>query len=438
MKLTMLFMGLVTFFANGFNANAKWELLTNVPSAYAAHVTKSGNLLLADYRFDDYSGGIYISEDGGETWTKTDVEDHCYANFLEVGEYIFATGEGCHLAVSNDEGKTWEVNNFADVYSDVLSEDELMYDPCYAIAWHNDKLFLSDFNGGGVIYSEDYGKTWTLTDRDSMSYGAVEKSNEMKRGKGGLTVENIYQLRSYNGDLQAFGVYFVFRLDEDTMIWETVKTDSNFMAVSTEFDGKMVCGRSEMNDTDQVGFLEYTIDGTEWADVKRPEGIIDNNVRALNSDDKFIYVGLQTGGMYCTSDFGESWSFVSEGLPGDLEARYFSDVVDIDYDDEYVYVTVYQLHFYDAKESGLYRMAKADLPEASVKSLSQNNLKAYYVNNALMVGAADKVQIVSLDGKTSNVKIENGTVDVSSLSPGVYVYKAVAGKEVVTGKFIKR
>lgn len=435
-KLMLLLV--LSVFINGFNANAKWELLNNVPATCASHVTESGNLLMADFRFDDNSGGIYISEDGGATWTKTDVADHCYANFLEVDGYIFATGEGCNLAISTDEGKTWKVNNFADVYSDVLSEDALIADPCYAIAWHNDKLYLSDFNGGGVIYSEDYGETWTLTDRDSMSYGTVDSVGEMKRAKGGVTVENIYQLRSFNGSLYAFGVYFVFRLDEDSMMWETVKTDSNFMAVSTEFDGKMVCGRSVMNDTDKVGFLEYTLDGYEWGDVNRPEGIIDNNVRAINSDDKYIFVGLQNGGMYCTADFGESWSFISEGLPGNLETRYFSDIVDIDVDDEYVYVTVYQLHLYDAKGSGLYRMAKADLPEASVKSLTQNNLNTYYANNALIVGAADKVQVVSLDGTTSNVKIENGMVDVSSLSPGVYVYKAITGNEVVTGKFIKR
>ena len=122
------------------NAFAKWEKVHDLTATYACHVTKSGNILLSDYQYMDYSGGIYISEDQGATWTKTNVQDFCYSQFIEAEGYVFAGGDGCVIARSADEGKTWEVMNFGYAYADFLSEDEIRYNPCYAMAYHKGRL----------------------------------------------------------------------------------------------------------------------------------------------------------------------------------------------------------------------------------------------------------------------------------------------------------
>ena len=418
------------------NSIAKWEKIHDLTSAYACYVTKNGNLLMSDYQYIDYSGGIYISEDGGQTWTKTDVDDYCYSLFYEAGDYIFATGEGCKLARSADEGKTWEVMDFSYVYADYLTEDELMYDPCYAIAYHKDKLYVGDLNGGGIAYSEDFGETWTLTDRQSLTYQLSSESvSPIAARKPSQAMESFYNMVSFNGDLYAFGVYFIFRLNEDTGLWEVIRNDSNFMGVVTEYKDNLICGRAIMNYTDQVPFLETTIDGNTWGEVKRPEGMIDNNVRTMTSDEQNLYVGLQQGGMYYTSDFGESWANISEGLPYDQNGTYYT-LLTLVSNDEYLYVVVYDTPWSGDAISGLYRMKKSDLPIVSVDGLTMAKTNVYASGECLVVeGDYKQVTISTMQGVAHQVKIVDGKADISALDKGIYIY-ALDRNHV--GKFVKK
>ena len=45
------------------------------------------------------------------------------------------------------------------------------------------------------------------------------------------TLKTYTKLVSYKGKLYAFGVYFVFCLDETNNTWKTISDKSNFMAV---------------------------------------------------------------------------------------------------------------------------------------------------------------------------------------------------------------
>ena len=418
------------------SASAKWEKVYDLTSTYACHVTKSGNILLSDYQYMDYSGGIYISEDNGQTWTKTDVEDHCYSSFYAAGDYIFAAGEGCCLARSADEGKTWEVLSFAYVYADYLTEDELFYNPCYAIAYHKGKLYVGDFNGGGVAYSEDFGETWALTDRESLMYDiSGGKAPALKDEKPTKVMENFYNMVSFNDDLYLFGVYFVYRLNEETGLWETIRSDSNFMGITTIFNDTLVCGRSVMNYGDHVPFLETTQNGDDWGEVKRPEGMLDNNVRTMSSDATNLYVGLQQGGMYYTPDFGDTWHFISEGLPHDVNGTYYT-LLSLVNTDDYLYVAVYDSPWAGNSLSGLYRMAKSDLPKVSVDALPMDEVEVYVEGGNLVVsGDYQHVAISTLQGVTYQVEIVDGKADISSLDKGIYIYALDRNR---VGKFVKK
>lgn len=421
------------------NASAKWEQVYELTSTYACHVSKSGNLIVSDYQYVDYSGGIYISEDNGETWTKTNAEDHCYSQFIEAGGYIFAGGEGCRVARSADEGKTWEVMNFSYVYADYLDEDALTYNPCYAMAYHKDKLYVGDFNGGGIAYSEDFGETWTLTDRESLMYdiSGSEKAPEigMQREKATTIVESFYSLESFNGSLYAFGVYFVFRLNEETGLWEVLRNDSNFMGTTMIFGDKLVCGRAVMNYTDQVPFLEWTEDGETWGAVKRPEGLLDNNVRAMACDDSNIFVGLQTGGMYYTPDFGESWGFISDGLPEDGRGGYYHLIM-ISVTEDYVYCVIYDTPWSGTSVSGLYRLAKSDIPSTSVNTINSDEIEIFADSHNLNVEAdCQYVDIYTIDGVVCRLEAHEGKADISMLDSGVYIYATNKGNK---GKFVKK
>lgn len=435
-KLTLRLLAVIIMAGANFNANAKWEKVYDLPASYACFVTKSGNLLMSDYQFIDYSGGIYISEDNGQTWTKTDVADHCYSNFYAAGDYVFATGEACTLARSADEGKTWEELSFAYMYADYLSEEEIMYDPCYCITYHKNKLYVADFSGGGVIYSEDFGETWTMTDRESLMYDLDGgKAPSYKDEKPTRVMENFYNLTSYNDELYIFGVYFVFRLNEETGLWEVIRNDSNFMGVTTVFNGTLICGRSVINYGDHVPFLLTTQDGNEWGEVKRPEGMLDNNVRTMTCDDKNLYVGLQQGGMYYTPDFGETWHFISEGLPSSGNDVYYT-LLSLTETEEYLYVVVYDNAWNGGAISGLYRMAKSELPISSVDELTVAKSNVYVEGDNLVVGNDyECVTISTMQGVTCQVKVVDGKADISALENGIYIY-ALDRNHV--GKFVKK
>lgn len=351
---------------------AGWEQIKALPATQCVFVAKNGNLIASDFLYTDYSGGIYYSEDKGVTWNKADVADYCYATMIQAGDYIIASGEGCHLARSKDNGVTWELLSYAHMFSDYISEDDIMYDIAYGITYYDNKLFVADFCGGGVIYSEDFGDTWTLTDRESLKYDA--NSGKSRGKEDGMMLDSYYNLSESNGRLLLFGIYFVYRLNDDGYTWELLRSDSNFMGVSATVDGKLVCGRAIMNYTDEVPFLEWTADGGDtWDEVARPTGVIDNNVRAMHSDAAGLYVGLQNGGIYYTNNFGDEWMDISSGLPytvnSDDDSKVYESPLVIASDDEYVYMAVYKDTFSQSDVSGVYRFAKSELPTASIENV---------------------------------------------------------------------
>ena len=128
-----------------------------------------------------------------------------------------------NIARSSDGGHTWTECTYANAVRDIFSEDNMPYTVCYACAYHKNKLYVADFCGGGILYSEDFAQTWKRTDLASLKYKAEDDD-----GAPVENTENIYQLVSYKGKLYAFGVYFVFCLDETNNTWKTISDKSNF------------------------------------------------------------------------------------------------------------------------------------------------------------------------------------------------------------------
>lgn len=341
--------------ATALNAQKGWEQVHELPFTNAMHLSSEGNLLLADLTYDETSG-IYLSTDGGENWTKTNAASYSYNLFVENDEYIFAAGMGCKVARSDDGGKTWEVLSYARNVADLIGEENIEWSNAYAMALHDGKLFVGDFCGGGVIYSEDNGETWVNTDIASLSYGEADP----KLGK--QPVENIYNLVSYNGELYAFGVYFVFRYDAATNAWETIASNSNFMAVSAIYQGSLCLGRSVINDSYDADFVVTLNKDGEWGALARPE-TYDNNIRAMHADGKHLFVGMQYNKLYHTSNGGATWQELSKNYPSGSVPMFIRT------DDKYVYLACY--HSW-SNESGLWRLEKSEL-EGEVESIGSIN-----------------------------------------------------------------
>lgn len=374
----------------GANAQKGWHKIKDLPATNAFHIAKNGNFILADYDFD-FLGGIYVSTDQGTTWTKTKVQDYNYNAFCETDEYIFAAAGCGRVARSNDGGLTWELLNYGRAVVDLLGEENLDYTYAYAITMHQGKLFVGDFNGGGVVYSEDNGETWKQTDYEALSFG------ESKDGK--RAIENIYNLVSFKDNLYAFGVYYVFRYLPETNSWETISDRSNFMAISAIYKDKLCMGRSVMNYNINEDFI-VTIDAEgQWGSLPRP-GTDDNNIRAMHAEGDDLYVAMAESGFYYTPNEGQSWAKLELGYPGGTPMQVRTDK-------DYVYLAVYDLPWSSSGAAGLWRMAKSELADAlaGVEGVKvDGGVKAIYDLSGRKVNGTSKPGLYIIDGKKVMVK----------------------------------
>lgn len=439
--------GLICLFSLiSFEIHAQWKLLKDLPATYAVFITKSGNMLMSDFLMNidpqtgvllrPGNGGIYLSKNKGDTWNKLDVPDYSYNKFYEFGKYVYAAGSAGRIARSADSGETWEMLNYTLPLQGEVDNTAIEMTSCYAMEYHNGKLFIGDYNGGGVLYSEDMGETWSLTNRSSLK---VETPS-------GVVVENIYNLVSFNGKLYAFGVYYIFEYVDEYNLWMIKRSDSNFMCQATIFKDKLYAGRSVMNQGEQSAFLERTADGETWEWVPRPEGQRDNNVRVINHDENNLYVGLQTKGMYYTDNEGETWAEISEGLPPyaeDFTEEYISPL-QIAVDDEYIYVAMFEEEFYaDRKASGVYRFAKKDLPPtpSAIRNLSTDaDFQVIAGDSYLQIKGNMEFTISVFDmyGKQVHANVQDGKIDIQNLASGVYVYELATKDGKAVGKFLKK
>ncbi len=431
-KYTLLLVALIVATATQ-QAWAKWERIQDLTAAYCVFVAPNGNLISSDFLFDDYSGGIYYSEDKGETWHKSDAEDHLYSNMIQAGEYIIASGDNCYLARSKDNGVTWEMLNYAYILYEYLDEKAAEYDLSYAITYYKDKLFIADMNGGGALYSEDFGETWVMTDRESLFYTS----------EYGTFIDSFYKFDVNNDRLLLFGAFFVYRLNEEDYTWELlVNGTNNFMGVTATCGDKLICGRSITNYTDQVPFLEYTTDaGETWGEIPRPTGMIDNNVRAMYCYDNNLIVALQNGGIYFTNDLGQNWMDISDGIPyyeyPDNNMRSYKSPLIIDADENYLYIALYDEYWNENNVGGIYRYEKK-LLQSGVTNINDNNTRIFYDNNGLYTYDLADITIYNTNGAVVCSADNTMAVNISNLQQGIYIYRAYIDNAVVTGKFIKK
>lgn len=405
---------------------AQWEPTSFNQSTWVLCQTENGNLLAANDAYPEM-GGIFISEDNGATWTDTQAEKHSYTGHLVTSEHIYMGGVEFNIGISYDNGATWTNSNFSDLFPNANPEDAV-----YAIEEHNDRIYVSLF-GHGVIYSEDQGGTWQLTDQESLL-----DPNDPENG-GQWT----YNLRSYNGKLYNIGSFG---------IWEYNETDDLWTMVDSTWYG------SESLIVDDVLYvvynaigipagIRYTSDFQTWEEMPLPADV-STAVRTLSYYEGAFFMGHVNDAVFYTMDYGQNWTAYKEDFP------VFSPVPGLDiygvpmnfvFSEDTIYVGVF------SAQEDLGGVYKAPVPE-DVLSVNQNTDKIQvklYPNPAVDFITIDFPQktegqliIRDVTGRLILTKhIENSptnsiTIETNTWSAGLYLY-SIEGKATKTsGKFL--
>lgn len=405
--------------------DAVWERVLNHPATLKVFKTSDGTLLMSDFPDDPdvpNNGGIYYSTDKGVTWTKTKVRGYNFDTFVEGGGYVFATATGCRIGRSADNGKTWEILSYRSVIEPISDPKGIDYDVSYGMNYIGNRLYVSSFNTGAVLYSEDFGDTWNLTDYESL----------MINVGGQLTSDYCYNIVDFNGTPIFCGMYALHYYDADNDKWTSFRS-SNFLGVIAKKDSVYYCARAM--DHQNLPFIETTTDFSTWDSIPPTPFTYNRNIRCMNVDSLGgIFVGMPLTGVAFTPDKGESW-YMFDNDPGKYPCA-------ITFDNEYVYVAVYDF-VGGSKSTGIWRMKLDSLKnmyESGINAIINDGISGYtFDGNTLRVdnGGDASLTISDMAGRSQKLTLSEGAVSLDGLAPGVYVFVARTASGVVTGKITK-
>lgn len=220
-------------------------------------------------------GGIFISTDNGDGWTKC---NNCpiegVVTFAVKDSAVYAGSFGA-LFVTRDNGKNW-----TDLSAGLPEHFEL-----FTLAIKGDTLFAG-FDDDPIHYSTDNGLTWKNTDQ----------------------LMTTFHLWVYQGNLFAAGNIGIYRSVDDGKTWDATDSVRRFHAF-TVVDTAILAG------TD-LGIIRSLDRGVTWE--RYGEGISEFPISEATITGFDVVNGLvfaaSPRGVYISADKGANWTLSNSGL----------------------------------------------------------------------------------------------------------------------------
>lgn len=219
-----------------------------------------------------YGNGIFYSNNYGVNWTSINIglTNLNIQSIAANGNYIFAaTQYQVYRSVNN--GAYW-------TYLEISSQNQLIV---------NEKNIFA-LGNGGVLKSTNYGLNWTAINNGFSNY----ITRTIHANKTNLFVGSEYgvQASSNNGENWAF----------------KNKGITNELVLSLAECGPYIFAATESN-----GLFKSSDNGLNWDTC----GLKGKSIFALTTSGINIFAGtVLDGGIFLTSNYGESWTSVSNGL----------------------------------------------------------------------------------------------------------------------------
>lgn len=285
--------------------------------------------------------GVYMSIDGGKSWTYMGLEETRVIHriivhpenpdIVYVGAQGSAWGDSEHrgLYKTNDGGESWEkilYNNdrtgIADLVMDPSNPNKM-----FAAMWEFRRwpwFFESGGEGSGLYMTLDGGENWEeLTHEDGLPKGEL--------GRMGVAIARSNPDRVYT--YVESGKNAVYRSDDGGYSWEkTVEVEENPEAGNRPFyyADIYVDPKNENRVYSLYSFLSVSEDGGKSFESIYPYYNYihpDHHAFYIHPDDPSFLIDGNDGGMNISHDRGKTWRFV-ENLP---VAQYYHINVDMDF-----------------------------------------------------------------------------------------------------------
>lgn len=270
-------------------------------------------------------GGIYRSTDNGESWQQTGVTS-ANVKALKVSPAngtLFASVVG--MSRSTDGGVTWEPMNSGISQRDVASSE------IKNIAFKSDGTIFIGYSNNGpstLIYrSTNNGSSWVLAqtgvsggeilglavDDSGYIYASTDHQGVYKSTNNG---DNWFKIRnpSQGGKLAFNSVGDLFLAGWGAGVWKLPKGDTVWVNITGSIYPQVDCIFIGSNNYIYAAKNRSTDNGVTWTSLNIPV----NNVYSYTENSVgHLFCGTYNygGGVYRSTNFGETWEPINSGLP---------------------------------------------------------------------------------------------------------------------------
>ena len=354
---------------NGIN----WTKINNGISASnvsSLQINKKDGYIYAGY----FGTGVFRSNDKGNTWEEKnnglDLSVQCLA--INDSGHIFAGTFDAGLFRSTDKGENWiQIYNpaYHVIYSIGINDSDYIYieaftaygslvlksinnglnwtlkntglsetDDVLAFAFNSSGNIFAGTSSSGVFRSTDYGETWVpLNGYFPPFAGRIEVSPN-----GNVFVSPYYSLSG------------IYRSTDNGGVWEgrEVVSGTTIQALETNSDGELFAG------TYEKGIYLSTNNGDSWSEINN--GLTAKRVPALAFDSNgYIYAGTIGGGVFRSINSTTSVRKINEIIPPGFSLSQ-------NYPNPFQSTTIIR---YEIPQSGFVTLKVYDLPGREVATL---------------------------------------------------------------------
>lgn len=288
----------------------KWEKI-EVPSPIPSNslYASGSKLVVNELRSKDLGGGLYLSNDNGNSWT-TFYKDQNVTN-TNVFDDTVIVKVNSNLFISLDFGKTWKSKEITD---DVRFIEVL-----------NNEIYIFPNYGNIIKYNFDFTKKETITSiLDKNFINSVSRKNnsfyigtssgmfiyesfgkKLVNNSPKSTFSNLFSITEYNNKLLVTGYNLGTKIsDENGEIWNQLSKELDSIEISPvtfSISDGLFFGQKYMSSE-----LIFSEDAISWKVFDNPSNALIKKQEIWNRN-LFFFVNQD---LYKSTDYGDSWVII--------------------------------------------------------------------------------------------------------------------------------